>query len=127
SACRQKPEQGWVPCDADHLRIDLEKRPSFAVLSVASETAGAEPNRRDLTQPPLRGSGRSDRLANRAAEIVIRRRFGAAGDRRSIRIANAFGAMQGRAMHQEPEVPRVFLDNTMHGDKAANLLDRPEC
>jgi len=73
------------------MGMELEKPPRFAVLLVASETAGAEPNDRDSSQPPLRGAGGCDRVADRAAKIVIRRRLGAAGYRRSIRIAYAFG------------------------------------
>src|SRR5260370_11104773 len=108
------------------MRIELEKRPRFALLSMASKTAGAEPNRRDSSKPALRRTGRCDRVADRPAEIVIRRRLGAAGYRRSIRIAYAFGAMQGRPMQQEPEQPRVVLANAMHAEEAADLLDTRE-
>src|SRR5882757_8956109 len=109
------------------MRIELEKRPRFAVLSMASEAAGTAPNRCDSSQPPLRGAERCDRVADRPAEIVIIRRLGAAGCRRSIRIAYAFGAMQGRPIQQEPPVVRDVLDNAMHAEEAADLLDTREC
>ena len=50
------------------------------------------------------------------------RRLGAAGYRRSIRIAYAFGAMQGRPVQQKPEPTRGVLDNAMHAEEAASGL-----
>ena len=67
-----------------------------ARLPVPSPTAATR------VKPPLRGAGRCDRVSDRPAEIVIRERLRAAGYRRSIRFAYAFGAMQGRPVQQEP-------------------------
>ena len=51
-ACRQETEQARIARDAHDLGIDLEERPVFAVVPVASEAAGAEPDRRDALEPP---------------------------------------------------------------------------
>ncbi|RZN08867.1 hypothetical protein CWO91_20580 [Bradyrhizobium genosp. SA-3] len=115
----QETEQGRVAGDAGDMRIELEERPCLAVLAMTGETAGAEPNSRNARQPSLRGAGRCDGFADRPADIEIHRRFGAAAHRRPFVVADAFGAMRGRSVHQETGSPRGVLDHAVHAEEAA--------
>ncbi len=94
----QEAEHARIAREPHHFRIDLEEGPALAVVPMAGEAAGPEPDDRDVLQAALRGARRRDAFRDRPAEIVIGERLGPAGDRRAVGLAHALRAVDRGAV-----------------------------